>query len=397
LLAVAAGLLVVRALPLEFFAVYTIALAVQTTMVILADGGMTQSLLARGGAVASDRARFSQAVQTALSLRRRLEIATMAVGLPVLVIVLRRYDVSWLACTLAAGAAGVALHANVKQTIFSTVLFLQLRPFEAQRAAAIAGIVRVAVTAAAIPLWNHWLVFLWLGGLAMLLQGILTERAAKAHLDDAAPTSEDDRDAMLLAFRNQLLNGIYFALQPQITVWIMTVFGTVTGIAEVGALGRLGIAFAALSSAFSSLALPRFARYTEPRQIRRRYVLFVLLMAVVGAVTLAFTWAFPRALLFVLGPKYMHLENEVVWLIAASSVSLVCSAVHLLNTARNWVRGLWLGVPATLIAQVLLAKFVDLGTVRGAILIQASAFAAPFFINVAIGIRGMRELDGSDA
>ena len=73
------------------------------------------------------------------------------------------------------------------------------------------------------------------------------------------------------------------------------------------------------------------------------------------------------------------------------TVSLVSITIHLLNTARGWVRGIWLGVPATFAMQIALVRYVDLGSIRGAILIQASAYIAPLLINLAIGLRGMRE------
>ena len=388
-----AGILVVRFLDVEQFAIYTIALAGQTTMVILADGGVTQSLLARGGAVATDRARFSQAVQTALSLRAKLEIAVLAAGLPVLVVLLRKYNVDWVTCGLTMGAAAVALHASVQQTVFGTVLFLRLEPTEVQRPALVAAVVRVVATAAAVVTLRSWLVVLWIGSAAALIQTVMTRRAALARLDRDSGTSADDREAMLMAFRNQLLPGIYFALQPQITVWILTAFGTSARVAEVGALGRLAIVFTLLSSAFSSLVLPRFSRYTDPAQVKRRYVLFIGLMAALGTVGVGLAAVFPQLLLFVIGPQYAHLDREVVWVMAAAAVAIVCSTVHLLNTARNWVRGIWLGVPATLAAQVMIASSVDMSTIRGAVLIQASAYAAPFLVNLAIGIRGLAELE----
>ena len=79
-----------------------------------------------------------------------------------------------------------------------------------------------------------------------------------------------------------------------------------------------------------------------------------------------------------------------MWIVGASAISLVSAASYLLNSARGWVRGIWLGVPATLASQILLAMYVDLGSVRGAVLMQASASAAPLAINLAIGVLNMR-------
>jgi hypothetical protein len=275
--------------------------------------------------------------------------------------------------------------------VYSTVLFLQFRANDVQHAGVRSGLLRLLLTVTALTLTDDWLLLLWIGAAALLFQGALLERAAKPHLAEGARRASEEERAMVLAFRNQLLNGIYFALQPQILVWIMTAFGTVQKVAEAGALGRLAIAFALVSAAFNSLALPRFARAVDPAAVRRRYVGLVALMAAIGAAAVSFAWAFPRAVLFVLGAAYMHLDDEVVWMVGASAASLVGITIHLLNTARGWVRGIWLGVPATVVVQVALVRYVDLGSIRGAILIQASAYVAPLLINVAIGLRGMRE------
>lgn len=390
LLAIAAGLLVVRGLAVEEYAIYTMAIAVQTTMAILADSGITQSLIARGGRVASDRVLFSRVVRTALGLRRTLEVLTLVAGLPLLVAVLRSHDVGWGTCAIAAGAVAAAMHGTVIQTVYATVMFLQLRPMEAQRAAVLSGAARLVLVGAALWLLPRSIVFLWIGAGALLLQGALTERAAIPHLEESDELSPEDRRMMLVAFKHQILNGVYFALQPQITVWILTIFGTVETIAQVGALGRLAIALSLVSSAFSSLAVPRFARHHDLARVRRWYVLLVGAMAVMGVALIVVSLVFPGPILAVLGPQYRGLHRELAWIVGASAVSLVAMASYLLNSARGWVRGVWIGVPATLVTQMALALYVDLSSVRGAVLMQASAFAAPLVINIAIGLFNMR-------
>lgn len=389
-LAILAGLLIVRGLPVEQYAIYTMVIAVQTTMAILADSGITQSLIARGGRVASDRVLFSRVVRTALGLRRRLQLVTIAAGIPILFAIMRSHEIGWIPAIVAAGAVAVAMHGTVIQTVYSTVMFLQLRPVEAQRAAVTSGAVRLALVLAALALAPRSLVFLWIGAGALLLQGMLTQRAAVPHLEESDDLSPDDRRAMLVAFKNQLLNGIYFALQPQITVWILTIFGTVETVAQVGALGRLAIALSLVSSAFSSLAVPRFARHADLAHVRRWYLLLVGAMSAIGLSLIAGALLFPGPILAVLGPQYRGLERELAWMVGATAVSLVASAAYLLNSARGWVRGVWIGVPATLLVQIALVMNVDLSSIRGAILMQASAFAAPLAINLAIGLVNMR-------
>lgn len=391
-LSIAAVLIIVRGLTLEGFAVYTIAVAVQTTAVILADSGITQSLMARGGAVAADPRRFSEVITTALHLRRRLETITLALALPILVYLLRVNGSGWMAALAAAGAVSLSVHASIDQTIFSTVLMLQLRPLEAQRGAVASAALRLVLVVAVLLSHAHWLTILWIGGVAMAAQGWLVRRSARAQVHEEAGVSPIDREAMLIAFRNQLPNGIYFALQPQITVWAITVFGSVRSIAEVGALGRLAIAFALVSAAFSSIALPRFARCAGARTVRRAYFVLAALMVLVALAAVAASAAFPRLILSVLGTGYIHLESELVWMVAASAMSVVAAALYLLNTARGWVQGIWIGVPVAIAAQILTGGLVDLGTVRGAIVLQISSIVASIAVSAVIGFRGMRQL-----
>jgi hypothetical protein len=294
---------------------------------------------------------------------------------------------------VAAAAVAVAVHASIDQTIFSTVLMLQLRPVEAQHGAVASNALRFALVGAAILFADYWLAILWIGAIAIVLQGWLVRRSARAQLLEHSLTSRVDREAMLIAFRNQILNGIYFALQPQITVWAITVFGTVQKIAEVGALGRLAIAFSLVSSAFGSIALPRFARVSGAPTVRRVYCLLAAAMVLVGLVAMAVSAAFPHLILSILGPRYLHLESELVWMVAASAMSVVGSSLYLLNTSRGWVRGIWIGVPAAIAAQILTGWLVDLGTVRGAIALQMSSIIASIAVSIGIALRDMRRMD----
>lgn len=394
-LTIAAGLVIVRWLKLESFAVYTIAIAVQTTAAILADSGITQSLMARGGAVASDPRRFAEVINTALHLRRRLETATLALAVPVLLYLLHANGSGWLPAVSAAAAVSLAVHASIDQTIFSTVLMLQLRPLEAQRGAVASSALRLALVAAVLLLNAQWLAILWIGAIALAVQGRLVRRSARVQLAAHAEISPVDREAMLIAFRNQILNGIYFALQPQITVWAITVFGSVQKIAEVGALGRLAIAFGLVASAFGSIALPRFARSTGARTVRRSYLLLATSMVLIGVAAVGASAVFPHLILSILGSRYLHLESELVWMVAASAMSVVASALYLLNSSRGWVRGIWLGVPAAILAQVVVGWLVDLSTVRGAIVLQMSSILASVAVNVVLAVRGMRQPAGT--
>ena len=72
LLAFTSGILLVRWLPQREYAYFTIANAMQATLNVLADIGISVGLISIGGRVWQDRHRFGQLINTGLFVRRRL-------------------------------------------------------------------------------------------------------------------------------------------------------------------------------------------------------------------------------------------------------------------------------------------------------------------------------------
>src|ERR1044071_4278477 len=90
------GLLIVRSVSKEQYALFTIANSMQATCNILADVGIGVGLRSIGGRICDDRCRFGQLLNTAFDLRRMFAVAAFAVSLPVAAWMLRRNGGSWL-------------------------------------------------------------------------------------------------------------------------------------------------------------------------------------------------------------------------------------------------------------------------------------------------------------
>ena len=74
ILAFSAGILLVRWLPQREYAYFTIANAMQATLNLLADIGISIGLISIGGRVWQDRRRFGELIKTGLSVRRKLAV-----------------------------------------------------------------------------------------------------------------------------------------------------------------------------------------------------------------------------------------------------------------------------------------------------------------------------------
>src|SRR5712691_7136126 len=75
-IAFASGILLVRWLPQREYAFFTIANAMQATLMLLADIGISTGLISIGGRVWQDRHRFGELINTGLAVRRKLAAAS---------------------------------------------------------------------------------------------------------------------------------------------------------------------------------------------------------------------------------------------------------------------------------------------------------------------------------
>src|SRR3984893_12448242 len=94
LLAFMSGILLVRWLPEREYAYFTIANAMQATLMLLADIGISIGLISIGGRVWQDRHRFGELINTGLSLRRKLAAAAVLIVAPILYAMLTRNGAS---------------------------------------------------------------------------------------------------------------------------------------------------------------------------------------------------------------------------------------------------------------------------------------------------------------
>src|SRR2546425_1691060 len=84
IIAFSSGILLVRWLPQREYAFFTIANAMQATLMLLADIGISVGLVSIGGRVWQDRHRFGELINTALSLRKRLGAVVIILVTPVM-------------------------------------------------------------------------------------------------------------------------------------------------------------------------------------------------------------------------------------------------------------------------------------------------------------------------
>jgi O-antigen/teichoic acid export membrane protein len=387
------GILLIRHLDQRQYGYFTIANTMQATVNVLADIGISIGLVSIGGRVWQDRRRFGELVNTALATRRRLGTIAIIVVTPVLAFMLVKNGASTaqtatlivliLAGLLVQFSLGVLAVVPRLRSDLSRIQIIDLTGSAARLIALFALIFIFLDVGVAVAV----------GSATLLLQYILLRRYVTAVIDMDAPENDEDRRAMRGFIRNQAPSAIFFCLQGQITVFLISVFGhRVNSVAEIGALGRLAMIFAVLTNLLTNVFAPAFARCENRRRLRWQYLAIVGGVAAFSAVVLGAAALFPREFLLVLGSKYAHLERELVLVVAGAVGSALTSTLWALNASKAWIAGSWLYIPLTLATQLAMIPLINFSSVQDVLVFNLVSAVPSLLLNIALSYRGFRSL-----
>jgi O-antigen/teichoic acid export membrane protein len=387
----ASGILLVRWLDQHEYAYFTIANAMQGTINILADMGVSIGLVSIGGRVWQDRYRFGQLIATANGFRRRIGSAVIIVVTPILYWMLTRNGASSPYAALLIGVIVVGLVAQLWLGVLRVVPQLRSDVSQLQKIDLTGAFARLVVLVCCAFFFLNAGVAVLVSSMAFLLQYWLLRRYAAEVIDLHAPENAEDRAAMVGFIKNQAANAVFYCLQGQITIFLISFFGSrATSVAEVGALGRLAMIFAVLGQLLTNIFVPAFARCQDAARLRLQYFGIVGGVAACCAAVMAAAALFPNQFLFILGDKYSHLQRELLLMIAGTVMNMLTGALWFLNASKAWVTGAWLYIPLTLATQIALIPYTDFSSVRQVLMFNLISAVPNLLLNMVLSYRGFR-------
>jgi len=266
-------------------------------------------------------------------------------------------------------------------SVYAVPLRLHGRYLTVQKAELAAALLRLALIGGLSLFFLNALLAVLVFVVTSGLQAILLVRGADAVVDRGAAVDPQQRVGLSGLVRKQFFQVFFYAFQGQITVWLISVFGTVEKVADLGALARLGILFALVGSIVTNLLSPTFARCESMSRLRRLFGMALAAYAVFGSLLLLASLCLPKPILWLIGPKYSMLAPELPWLIASGVLGGFTSIIHSLAFGRGWIWHAWLIPIGTILTQVGLLFVTDLSSVRG-VLIFGLLSAVPNFLGV---------------
>jgi hypothetical protein len=385
------GILLVRSMSQRDYAYFTIANTMQGTINLLADIGISVGLVSIGGRVWQDRHRFGQLINTALGLRRKLGAVAMIVVTPIMFYLLvKNHSPAWYAAFLTlAVLAGISI--QLSMGVLSVVPRLRSDTRRIQIIDFTGAIVRFLCLCALLFIFLDALVAVAVATATLLLQFAMLRSYVGGVVDLTAGENAEDRQEMVRLIKHLAANAVFYCFQGQITIFLISFFAQrANSVAEVGALGRLGMIFAVLTNLLTNIFAPAFARCQDRRKLRFLY------LAIVGGVTafslliVAAAAFFPREFLFVLGHNYSHLQRELLLMVGGSVLAALAGTLWALNASKAWIAGSWLYIPLTLATQIALIPITDFSSVSSVLAFNLLSLVPSLFLNIWLSYRGFR-------
>lgn len=388
----ASGLVAVHYLSVDQYAYYTLAMAVLGIAGALSDSGMRNAVMAQGGAVWQERVGLGAAVAAGLAIRRKVATVCAIVLCPVLIALMMRQGAAVHDAILLSVCVVPVFLATTVSPLLEIPLRLHQRLKSLQLAQTVASLLRLALVAVVSFLVPHaWLVVLS----AFLPQFLLNDKMRKLSTDIAdssAQPADATRSAISKQIARTLPGTVYYVFVSQLSVLLISIFGSTESTAQVGALGRLALIVSFLLAVFQLIAIPRFARFPEQdrRGLTRIYVLLLSGISAAAVFAVLIAWLMPHAVLFILGAKYSALTSEVVIAVAAGALSVIAGAAGTLAAVRGVVVSPFISIPPSIAVQILLIATLPLDSVSSMFLLSLAVSAVQALAYVGNFVRWLK-------
>ena len=366
-----AGLLIVNVLPKDQYAAYTFLVACMTLILGVTDLGLAHCCLPIVGQRANEQ---SWVVGVCHQVFRKrwllLGLGLVVVG-PYWFYSSQQHGWSGAPYVMASLLMVSVVLLTLREHYASTVLLILSQIATLNRVAFSAHSVRIAFVGVVLllPITPWSMVGIVLATAAASFVSVLLYRkafrrheVADAHL--GAETARKVDGEILRIARPLVLPGIFYQVQGVITVFLVSLFGTASMLAEVGAFGRLAMVLMVVDRVTNVLLFPAIARAPMGPRLGRIVAQAHLAYFAMGALVLLTSFLVPQYWILLLGRQYESM-TPLVWMVFLASILMNASGFAFRTlSVRGATAGQTYSIPVTLITQVLFLWLVGVSDLR---------------------------------
>lgn len=331
------GILIIRLLPTKEYAFYTLANTMLGTMTVLADSGIANGVMSQGGKVWQDKTKLGSVIATGLNLRRRLGIISLCVTAPVLIYLLLQHGASLLTTFLIVLTIIPAFFAALSDSLLEVApkLHQDIKPL--QRNGAEVSLGRLALSGLLLVVFPFTAVALIANGVPRIYGNLKLRKLSLKFTDEDRQVDPEVEKEIIKGVKRVMPNVIYYCLSSQLTIWLISLFGTTASISQIGAMGRLAMLFNLFAVLFTTLVVPRFSRIDPAKKsLLKPFLLIQATTISISVIILLGVWLFSDEILWILGKNYSGLTYELLLIAVTNCINLSLGVCSQLVQNRGW-------------------------------------------------------------
>ncbi len=373
------GILVVRLLPTQEYALYTLANTMLGTMLVLADGGISTGVMALGAKVHDNPQKLGVVTATGFHLRKKFAVGSILIAAPILIYLLNQngikqsmffsWEIAWAnmrMIVLIILSLIPAFLLSFSTNLLEIVAKIKQDITPLQKIKVTSNLGRLSLLCLTVFFFPFAFVAVFVSGLPQIWANWRLKKTSGKYSDFSQKPDPVVEKEILGMVKLILPGAVYYSISGQIAIWLISFFGNTNNIAQLGGLNRISVVLSLFSAVVFTLIAPRFARLPDNKGlIIKRFFqiqvgLFALCLFVSGLVFL-----FSTQILWVLGKGYLNLEYELVLNIIASCIGLIASATYSLFTYRGWNINPIISISINIVSIAIGAAIFNLATVSG--------------------------------
>lgn len=388
------GILIVRLLSTEEYAHYVLANTMLGTMVMLADSGISNGIMAEGGKVWQDKKQLGVVLATGLSLRRKFGFYSLIVTTPILAYLLLDHGASIFLTFLIILAIIPAFFSALSDSFLEMAPRLHQEIKDLQMNQLEVSLGRLALTGLFLLFLPFTFVALIANGIPRIYGNYKLRKISKRFASDTEKPDLLVKKKVRVAINRTMPIVIYHCFSGQISIWLISFFGSTSSISQLGALGRINMLFGLFGALFSTLVVPRFSRLKSIKGVLlTRFLLIQGVTLVISVSLVFFLWLFSDQVLWILGPSYYGLSFELLLLGISSGIILMMGVCSELIIIRGWYLKPYFLIGVNFTSTVMSLMFFNISSLVGVLYFNIIVTAIAYLLNFFYGIISINRIN----
>jgi O-antigen/teichoic acid export membrane protein len=370
------GIFIIRNFSIGEYAIYTLANTMLGAMNILADGGIVSGVIAEGGKVWQDKNKLGTVITTGMILRKKFAIASVLIAGSVLIYLLMHNNASWYYAFLILFSLIPVFYANLSDSLLEIApkLHQDIKPLQKNQLMANFG--RLILTIPSVFFIPFTPIAIIATGIPRIIANIKLKKISDKFASPNQKESVSVQGNIMQMVKRILPGDVYNIFSTNITVWILSILGATSSIAQVGALFRIGAILSLFTIVFNTIIVPRYSRLQEiKKELWEKMMKIQLLLLGVSFMIILFTWLFSNQIIWLLGAKYKNLDYELVLTVIIFCLNIMSTIIYTLCRSRGWVINPILSIGINLLSIIIGAFIFNIETLKGILIFNISISA----------------------